>query len=74
MAGMSDHAFYRRLKRLGISAPYASQLANRRRAPGLILALRIWRATGVKLGPIEGLASAAIVRLEKLRLKGKRRT
>jgi hypothetical protein len=45
MRFMQTATLYRHLKALGVSAPYASQLARGLRAPGLALAIRIWRAT-----------------------------
>ena len=65
---MQTTTLYHRLKTLGVSAPYASQIARGTRAPGLILAIRIWRATGLKLGPIAGASRAAIARLEHMKL------
>ena len=66
---MQSQRLYRQLKTLGLSASYASQIAHGRRHPGLRLAIRIWRACGLKLGPMAGLRGAAIARLERLRLK-----
>ena len=66
---MRRERLYQQLKGLGISPPYASQIAHGRRAPGLRLAIAIWHATGVKLGPVAGLSRAQIARLEHLRLK-----
>jgi hypothetical protein len=60
---------YRHLKALGVSAPYASQIAHGAREPGLALAIRIWRRLGLKLGPVAGLTRGQIARLEHLRLK-----
>ncbi len=65
---MQSTELYRRLKALGVSAPYASQIARGSREPGLTLAIRIWRL-GLKLGPVAGLARGQIARLEHLRLK-----
>ena len=66
---MQTTDLYRRLKALGVSAPYASQLAHGTREPGLGLAIRIWRRLGLKLGPLVGLTRGQIARLEHLRLK-----
>ncbi len=66
---MRRERLYQQLKALGISPPYASQIAHGRRVPGLRLAIRIWHATGVKLGPVADLNRAQIARLEHLRLK-----
>jgi hypothetical protein len=66
---MQPQRLYQELKTLGLSPSYASQIAHGRRLPGLQLAIRIWRALGLKLGPVVGLSGAAIARLERLRLK-----
>jgi len=66
---MSKIRLYRTLQALGLSRSYASQLARGARVPGLPLAIRIWRQTGEKLGPVAGLTRAEIARLEHLRLK-----
>jgi hypothetical protein len=66
---MTEIRLYHALKALGLSRSYASQLARGMRLPGLPLAIRIWRQTGEKLGPIAGLGRAEIARLEHLRLK-----
>ena len=70
---MQPQRLYRHLKSLGLSRSYASQIAHGRRFPGLRLAIRIWRALGLKLGPLAGLDGAAIARLERLRVKRLRR-
>jgi len=66
---MQPHRLYQELKSLGLSRSYASQIAHGRRHPGLQLAIRIWRALGLKLGPVAGLSGSTIARLERLRLK-----
>ena len=66
---MTKNRLYQVLQGLGLSRSYASQLARGMRAPGLPLAIRIWRATGEKLGPVAGLDRSQIARLEHLRLK-----
>lgn len=50
----------------GISVPYASQLLSGVRDPSRSLALRIFRATGRKLGPIANATDAQIEVLEAL--------
>lgn len=50
---------------VGISQPYASQLLSGKRPLQLGLAIRIYRTTGVKLGPIAGAADEDIAVLER---------
>lgn len=45
---------------------YAYDIANGRRVPNHSLAIRIFRATGVKLGPIAALADDDIAVLERV--------
>jgi len=56
-------------KALGISMPYASQIlsdnAKINRPPKVPLAIRIYRATGHKLGPIAEATDDEIGNLEK---------
>lgn len=56
-------------KAVGISVPYASQLLNdnpaERRTPSHALAIRIFRATGHRLGPIADASDAEIAILER---------
>jgi hypothetical protein len=66
---MQTTDLYRKLKAMGVSAPYASQIAHGAREPGLGLSIRIWRRLGHKLGPVSGLTRGQIARLECLRLK-----
>jgi hypothetical protein len=56
-----------RLRGIGISESYASQLANRKRKPSDPLAIRIFRETGLKLGAIEHADDADIDALARLR-------
>lgn len=53
------------LRAIGISKPYAHQIA-RGHSPSVTMALRIWRGTNVKLGPIAGLSDEEIAVLEKM--------
>lgn len=55
-----------RLRAMGISESYASQLANAKRKPSQPLALRIYRETKIKLGPIAAATDAEIAMLEGL--------
>jgi hypothetical protein len=51
----------KRLQDSGIArGGYAYDIANGRRIPNHRLALRIYRATGVKLGPLSGLPDEAV--------------
>ena len=51
---------------VGISVPYAWQLLNGTRVPPNPMALRIWRAAGVKLGALEALSDEECAQLERL--------
>jgi hypothetical protein len=44
----------------GVSAAYARMLRNGDRYPSVALALRLYDATGAKVGPLVGLGKAAI--------------
>lgn len=56
-------------KAVGISVPYASQLLKPdekdRRTPSVGMAIRIYRATGRKLGPISDASYTEIAILER---------
>lgn len=52
-------------KLIGVSVPYASQLLAGKRTPPQAMAIRIYRATGRKLGPIEGASEEDIAVLER---------
>jgi transcriptional regulator with XRE-family HTH domain len=39
-----------KLRDIGVSAPYASQLAHGKREPGIDLAVKIHESTGLRLG------------------------
>lgn len=49
----------------GISKGYASNLLSGKKKPSPTMALRIFKATGVKLGPIENLADSEIAVFER---------
>lgn len=49
-----------------LSQPYASQLLSGNRKPGQQLAIKIYRRTGLKLGPIAHASEAEIDTLEKV--------
>ena len=48
------------LRAIGISAPYASQLARGLRRPSRAMAIRIYRETGRKMGCLENASDADI--------------
>jgi transcriptional regulator with XRE-family HTH domain len=50
---------------VGISVPYASQILKGRRVPPQAMALRIYRATGWKTGPIADATEEDIEVLER---------
>lgn len=50
---------------VGVSVPYASQLLAGKRIPPQAMALRIYRATGRKLGPIATASDDEIAVLER---------
>jgi len=66
---MPTDTLYALLKAIGVSPAYASQIAHGRRVPSLALAIRIYRRTGIKLGPIAKAGRAEIARLERLRTR-----
>jgi hypothetical protein len=66
-ASTSETAIIERLRGIGISKSYAHELANRKRKPSDVLAIRIFRETGLKLGPIEHAADDDIDALARLR-------
>lgn len=51
---------------LGVANGYAYDIANGKRQPSQKLAVRIFRETGLKLGPIAALDPAEIAVLEKM--------
>lgn len=55
-----------RLRELGVNRSYAWQIANGKREPSQRLAVRIFRATGLKLGPVADLSDEEIAVLEKV--------
>lgn len=52
--------------RAGISKGYASDLLAGNKKPSPSMAVRIFRATGLKLGPVAGLTDDEIALLEKI--------
>lgn len=55
-----------KLRAIGISESYASQLSRSVRRPSQPLAIRIFRETGIKLGPIAGASKAEIEALDRM--------
>lgn len=56
----------KRLHSIGVSQPYASQIVNGRRKPGLKLSLRIYKELGLKLGPIADAGDAEVAALARV--------
>jgi hypothetical protein len=54
-----------RLRAMGLSAPYAWQVAQEKRPPSLPLAIEIWDELDVKLGPLKGRTAVQIGTLKK---------
>lgn len=54
-----------KLREIGISAPYASQLARNVRQPSRAMAIRIFRDAGLRMGELTGASEAEIRVLEK---------
>lgn len=66
VASNTERAVAERLRSIGISESYASQLARNIRKPSQPLAIRIFRQTGLKLGPIARATDEDIEALERL--------
>lgn len=65
----ADTSFAKMLQDSGVArGGYAYDIANGRRVPNQRLALRIFRATGRKLGPIANLPDETIQVLERVTL------
>lgn len=52
-------------KAIGVSLPYASQILSGERPPKVPMAVRIFRATGHKLGPIADASAEEIDVLDR---------
>lgn len=64
-----DTSFAKQLQDSGVArGGYAYDIANGRRVPNQKLALRIFRATGRKIGPIANLPDETIAVLEQVSL------
>jgi hypothetical protein len=57
---------YELLVGMGLHKSYASQIARRVRNPSLKLALRIFKETGLKFGPLAGASKADIAAAERM--------
>ena len=66
MDDLEPKAFAARLRSIGISASYASQIANRKRQPSLSTALDIHRHLQVKIGPLVGVVDSDLPALARL--------
>jgi hypothetical protein len=66
MQNASSNEIAERLRAAGVSASYASQLSRSVRKPSQRLAIRLYRETGVKLGPIANATDDEITALESL--------
>lgn len=56
----------KRIRQAGVSEGYSHDLARGNRRPSLSLAIRIFRTTGLKLGPIANAADTDIEVLERV--------
>lgn len=63
-SGQRDLA--KRLRSIGISESYASEIVNEKRAPSMALALRIHAELGEKLGPLAGVEDGDIPALRRV--------
>ncbi len=61
-----DASLATRLRRIGVSRAYASQIVNGKRAPSMELALRIHSEIGEKLGPLANVADEDIPALRRV--------
>lgn len=60
-------AFAARLRSIGLSSGYASEIAVNGRKPSDVIALKIWRELGVKVGSLVSLNDDEIAVLAKVR-------
>lgn len=54
MLDTNNPSLLKRLRAIGVSASYASEIASGARKPSLALALRIYRETGEQVGLLSG--------------------
>jgi transcriptional regulator with XRE-family HTH domain len=59
-------AIVTRLREIGVSAPYASQIARNKRTPSPAMCLRIFRETGLRFGVFRGATAEETGHLQKL--------
>lgn len=57
---MDNAAIYGELLKIGVAKSYASEIARGKRKPSLPYALRIFRKTGLRLGPLKDLSTSDI--------------
>lgn len=62
-----------RLRRIGVSESYASQIVNGRRRPSLALALRIHRELGERVGLLSSCTDEQIAALARVEAASKGR-
>lgn len=55
-----------RLRDIGVSGPYASQIARNKRTPSPQLALKIFRETGLRFGVFKGANAEETGHLERV--------
>lgn len=54
------------LRNIGVNRSYAWQICHGRRVPSQVLAVRIYRETGLRFGPVLGLTDEQIDVLETI--------
>lgn len=65
MLDTENPSLLKRLRAIGVSASYASEIASGARMPSLALALRIYREMGEQVGKLQGMGRADIAVLER---------
>lgn len=55
-----------RIQSVGVANGYSYDIANGKRRPSADLALRIFKGTGLKFGPVANLSDEEIALLEKM--------
>lgn len=65
MLDTDNPSLLKRLRAIGVSASYASEIASGSRKPSLSLALRIYRETGEQVGTLVGKSKHDIAVLER---------
>ena len=62
---MEKADIYSKLIAAGVGKSYASEISSGKRSPSTRLAIRVYRATGLKVGPIANSPETEILALEK---------